>query len=857
MGVRPDEVGRPLEVAGPDVDRGQGQFVTAGGHARDVTVLGDFTAETHRVDDTDQVVVVTLVPVAREVDPVVEEAQFRADVQLVLLFEGEIRVREAGDVQRRLIVAGAGTPVVGRPDDDGGVGDPGRAAFRSQGVGSLEDGVGKVRLQGAHPGFVGNVPTAGHVPGREPAGGTGLTQAVGAFITDGTRQAVPVHQGVGTRAEESGATFVRVGHREVVGAVLLALLEDAVVIVGEFAHGVLHAPATVPGLLAVVAVDLHTGIGVHLVVPAEAVVVGGGGTEVPAGHLVVRPLVDTAVREDGDRVGILDVRILIEVGVVAPDGGRAHRPVSERLVGIVQDVVLAGRLRVLAGEQGGEFQVAEHLPLEFALETHVGHVQVQVVAVQLVEDVERRIVPGVVFVRIQRPGRVEGVGIRVDIERAVHFTAHHVRRRAQGSRSALMTVGGVADHVERERTADLVRAVDVRRIAADSALERPARVVHHGQGGVIVAAVGTTGHGDRVVVLDAVREQQVEPVGVAELGIPQVGRLRFQGVGQGELLRHGIVLAQELVHLTINTAVLGVGDVRVVQPALLFQFLVHGHLVLGIHDVEGAVERLHAERVLTGIGHRAVPGTAFLGGDDDNARHGARTVDGGRGTVLQDFEALDIVGVQTGDRGGDQGVGITGAQVLGIDFNDVFHDHAVHDPQRLGGAVDGGGTADADLRGGTERTGDVLHGDTGYAAFQGTGDIGDTVQFRLFGIHLDGGSGEDAAVHRGHTGDDRLFQHLGVRLQGDADIVPGGNGRIAVTHEGDHEILRALRYLVEDKVTVQVCEGADLGLSFHRHERADDRFSVFRGDDRAPECPCLRRSSGHSKKEGTNTEQIG
>ena len=717
--------------------------------------------------------------------------------------------------------------------------------------------MGKVRLQGAHPGLVGDVPTAGHVPGREPAGGPGLAQAVGAFIPDGPRQAVPVHQGVGARAEESGAALVRVGQREVFGAVLFALLEDAVVIDGKFAHRVLHAPAAVPGLLAVVAVDLHTGVGVHLVVTAETVVVGGRCAEVPAVHPVVRPLVDTAVREDGDRVGVLDGRILIEVGVVVHDRGRLHRAVCERLVGVVQDIMLAGRLRELAGEQGGEFQVAEDLPLEFALETHVGHIQVQIVPVQLVDDVERRVVPGVIFVRIQRPGRVEGVGIRVDIERTVHFTAHHVRRRTQGSRSALMTVGGVADHVERERTADLVRAVDVRRIAADSALERPARVVHHGQGSVIVAAVGTAGHGDRVVVLDAVREQQVEPVGVAELGVPQVSRLRFQGIRQGELLGHGIVLAQELVHLSVDTAVLGIGDVRVVQPAFLLQFLVYGHLVLGIHDVEGGIQRLHTERVLTGIGHRAVPGTTFLGRDDDNARHRARTVDGSRGTVLQDFEALDIVGVQAGDGGGDQGVGITGAQVLGIHFNDVFHDDAIHDPQRLGGAVDGGGTTDADLRGGTERTGDVLHGDTGHTSFQGTGDIGDTVQFRLVGVHLDGGSGENAAVHRGHTGDDRLLQHLGVRLQGDADIVPGGNGRIAVTHEGDHEILRALRHFVEDKVTVQVCEGADLGLSFHRHERADDRFSVFRGDDRAPECPCLRRSSGHSKKEGTNTEQIG
>ena len=717
--------------------------------------------------------------------------------------------------------------------------------------------MGKVRLQGAHPGFVGDVPTAGHVPGREPAGGPGLAQAVGAFITDGPRQAVPVHQGVGARAEECGAALVRVGQREVFGAVLFALLEDAVVIDGKFAHRVLHAPAAVPGLLAVVAVDLHTGVGVHLVVTAETVVVGGRCAEVPAVHPVVRPLVDTAVREDGDRVGVLNVRILIEVGVVVHDGGRRHRAVSERLVGIVQDVMLAGRLRELAGEQGGEFQVAEHLALEFALETHVGHIQVQIVPVQLVDDVERRVIPGVELVRIQRPGRVEGVGIRVDIEGAVHFTAHHVRRRTQGSGSALMAVGGVADHVESEGTADLVRAVDVRRIPADSALERPARVVHHGQGSVIVAAVRTAGHGDRVVVLDAVREQQVEPVGVAEFGVPQVSGLGFQGIGQGELLGHGIVLAQELVHLSVDTAVLGIGDIRVVQPAFLLQFLVDGHLVLGIHDVEGGVQRLHTERVLTRIGHRAVPGTAFLGGDDDNARHGARTVDGGRGTVLQDFEALDIVGVQAGDGGGNQGVGITGAQVLGIHFNDVFHDDAIHDPQRLGGAVDGGGTADADLRGGTERTGDVLHGDTGYAAFQGTGDIGDTVQFRLFGIHLDGGSGENAAVHRGHTGDDRLLQDLGVRLQGDADIVAHGNFLFLEAQERDHEVLRGLRHLVQDKVTVQVCHGSDRAGALHVHVGARHRFSVIGGDDRTADHPCLRGGGHHAEKEGTCTEQIG
>ena len=247
----------------------------------------------------------------------------------------------------------------------------------------------------------------------------------------------------------------------------------------------------------------------------------------------------------------------------------------------------------------------------------------------------------------------------------------------------------------------------------------------------------------------------------------------------------------------------------------------------------------------------------LLGRDDDNARHGARTVDGSRGTVLQDVEALDIVGVQTGDRGGDQGVGVTGAEVFRIDVDDVFHDHAVHDPQRLGGAVDGGRAADADLRGGTERTGDVLHGDTGHTAFQGAGDIGHTADLGVVGVHLDGGTREQAAVHRGHTGHDGLFEDLGIRLEGDADVVAHGNCLFLEAQERDHEVLRGLRHLVQDKVTVQVCHGSDRAGALHIHVGARHRFSVIGGDDRTADHPCLRGGGHHAEKEGTCTEQIG
>ena len=44
----------------------------------------------------------------------------------------------------------------------------------------------EIGLKGTHPLFVADVPAAGDVPRREPAGVAGLAQPVGALVTDGT-----------------------------------------------------------------------------------------------------------------------------------------------------------------------------------------------------------------------------------------------------------------------------------------------------------------------------------------------------------------------------------------------------------------------------------------------------------------------------------------------------------------------------------------------------------------------------------------------------------------------------------------------------------------------------------------------
>ena len=853
VGVGIDDVRRPGEVTGPDVGRGQAELDTVGLHGGGVARLGDGTVDTLGPRGTDQVEVVALVPVAGEVHAVVEEAQFQADVQLVLLLVGERRVRGAGQVQVGFAVIGEIAPGRVGPEDGQGVGD--RSPFRGQGIGSLDGGVREIRLETAHPGFVDDVPLAGNVPGRQPAGGPALAELVGALVADRAVDVVLALIGIGARREESRAAVVGMGHGVIVGTVLLALLEDAVVVVRFLTQVVLHAPAAEPRGFTVDAVDLHTRVRVDGM-GAEGLVVGGRQSGVPAEHLVVRPFEDTAVREDDLRDGVRIVLVGVQVRVVVPDGGRLLGPVGLRLVGVVLDVVQAGRGAVLRRGEGGEFQLLEHLPLHLALEPDVRHVDVQVVVLQFMHDVERSVVAGVELVRIQRAGGVQRVGVRVDVEVTLHLAVHGVDLGAQGSRRALFAVRGVADDVERDVLEQFLRRVHVGGETLDGALQRPARVVHDGHGGVVVARVRAAAQGDGVVVLDVVGEQPVEPVRVAVLGGAEIGGLGGGRVLQAELPGRLVELGDQLVHLSVDTALRSVGRPRVLQVTLLLQFLVDTHLVLRIHDVEVRVAGLQADGVFTRVVHAAVARTALLGGHDDNARHGARAVDGGRGTVLEEVETLDIVGVQAGDRRGDQGVRVTGGEGLGVHFHHVLHDDAVHHPQRGGRAVDGGGAADADLRGRTERTGYVLDRDARHTAFQGTGDVGDTGDVGGRGVHLGGGAGEHAPVHGGHTRDDGLFEDLGIRLQGDADIVPHRNFLFLEAHERDHEVLRALRYLVQDKVTVQVCHGSHLAGAFDIHVRAGDRLSVIGGDDRTPDRQCLREGSRHSQEDGTCTEQI-
>lgn len=93
-----------------DVAGRKSQLDTRRFQTGDVTVFHHLTADTLRVDHTDQVVVVTLVPVGCEADAVVQEAHVDTDVHLVLLLVSQLAVLQVVNRQTRLGNTGRRTP---------------------------------------------------------------------------------------------------------------------------------------------------------------------------------------------------------------------------------------------------------------------------------------------------------------------------------------------------------------------------------------------------------------------------------------------------------------------------------------------------------------------------------------------------------------------------------------------------------------------------------------------------------------------------------------------------------------------------------------------------------------------------
>ena len=190
---------------------------------------------------------------------------------------------------------------------------------------------------------------------------------------------------------------------------------------------------------------------------------------------------------------------------------------------------------------------------------------------------------------------------------------------------------------------------------------------------------------------------------------------------------------------------------------------------------------------------------AALGGHDDDTAGSGGTVESRGGSVLQDGDGLNIVGVE----------GTTG--------------DTVYDVERAGTGGDGPGTADADV-GGLARTAGTVHDDDARdLALEHVTDIGGADVAEFLTAHGNDGAGQLGLFLGRVTEDDDLFEDGIVLGQHDVDDGTGTDSllEVGVADAGDGQHVARVGH--DDKLAVVVRRNA---AARRKHDAgADDRFA--------------------------------
>ena len=315
-------------------------------------------------------------------------------------------------------------------------------------------------------------------------------------------------------------------------------------------------------------------------------------------------------------------------------------------------------------------------------------------------------------------------------------------------------------------------------------------------------------------------KQLVKPVGVAHLGLAQIGVARLLGVGQSIGARGRIVGVHQPVHLAVDAAVGRTVGLAESQPALLLHLLVDTHLLLRVHDVERLIGRHKANRIFARIRNLVRALAALLGRHHNHARHGARAVDRRGRTVLENLEALDVVGVQTRNGRTDKRLGIARRQRVGIHLGHILHNHTVDHPQRVRAAIDRRGTAHPDFGRGAERARHVLNRHARSAPLERTAYLGHTVELDVVGRQLRGRTRKQTLVDARHARHHHLGQVGRALAKRDAHLRLGLLLHRLVADELNHQ-RRVSRRQRQLEIAVHIGHSAVRGPLFD-HRRTDN-----------------------------------
>ena len=284
---------------------------------------------------------------------------------------------------------------------------------------------------------------------------------------------------------------------------------------------------------------------------------------------------------------VLDIGVTIEVRVARTDDGVLGVDTGTIGVGhitVVHHIVILLGINDAHRTQDIELQrlvlLNDRLVIELALELEVSHVQVNGVLVQLIKDIKGGEVAVVTHLGSHGTSGIQREAVGVDIEVTPYLTINDVHILTQGTGGLLVTETVTVQNLEFEFVGNVIDCVSVEGVALNAAALVPSRIEHYRSRGVERTLVGTARNAHRVVLHDVVVEQQVKPVGIAELSLTQEAVAGSLSVGQCILSSLRIVGVDQVIHLTIDTRGAAVHQAGILKPTLLLHLAQDTHLLL-------------------------------------------------------------------------------------------------------------------------------------------------------------------------------------------------------------------------------------------------------------------------------------
>ena len=244
-----------------------------------------------------------------------------------------------------------------------------------------------------------------------------------------------------------------------------------------------------------------------------------------------------------------------------------------------------------------------------------------------------------------------------------------------------------------------------------------------------------------------------------------------------------------------------------VAPVVLLELCPFG----GVEQVELLADVAHADIIGIVDVRLTVAALPLLRGDEDDAVGTARAVDGGGRDVLQHLHALDVVGVDGGQR---VKATLDTAQARRACAGILEIDEAVDDVERLVGGVDRVAATDADMTVGTRLSAAGRHVKARHLSTQSTVEGRCLGLTEDIGLHLRHATRQLRPLLRAVTHHDDLVEFMVFLLQRHDEVLVvalHADGLLFVTHVADFQ-LRRERCHIDAEVA--------LGIGCHAHMTA-------------------------------------